>query len=101
MSTILTPCFKGLAVFRDFIAPTPAGDHGGYPHYIGVFGGFEAVLAWKLDGFKASLVNRLRRHQFFGFLHSRNLLPSFYMKDIGRSSAGAQDYRSLQKGAKI
>jgi hypothetical protein len=41
MSTILTPCFKGLAVFRDFIAPTPAGDHRGYPHYIGVFGGFE------------------------------------------------------------
>ena len=27
MSTILTPCFKGLEVFRDFIAPTPAGDH--------------------------------------------------------------------------
>jgi len=23
MSTILTPCFKGLEVFRDFIAPTP------------------------------------------------------------------------------
>jgi hypothetical protein len=28
-----------------------AGDHRGYPHYIGVFGGFEAVLVWKLDGF--------------------------------------------------
>ena len=27
MSTILTPCFKGLEVFRDFIAPTPADDH--------------------------------------------------------------------------
>jgi hypothetical protein len=28
MSTILTPCFKGLEVFRDFIAPTPpAGGH--------------------------------------------------------------------------
>jgi len=43
MSTIPTPCFKGFAVFRDFIAPTPAGDH---PHvwvYIGVVGGFEAV----------------------------------------------------------
>ena len=26
MSTILTPCFKGLEVFRDLIAP-PAGDH--------------------------------------------------------------------------
>jgi hypothetical protein len=25
-------CFKGLAVFRDFIAPTPAGDHRGYPY---------------------------------------------------------------------
>jgi hypothetical protein len=23
---------------------------GGYPYYIGVAGGFEAVLAWKLDG---------------------------------------------------
>ena len=23
---------------------------GGYPYYIGVFGGFEAVLVWKLDG---------------------------------------------------
>ena len=31
VSTILTPCFKGLAVFRDFIAPTPAGDHRGVP----------------------------------------------------------------------
>jgi hypothetical protein len=43
VSTILTPCFKGLAVFRDFIAPTPAGGQGGYPYYIGVFGGFGAV----------------------------------------------------------
>ena len=44
LSTVLFNCFKGfkvLAVFRDFIAP--AGDHRGYPHYIGVFGGFEAV----------------------------------------------------------
>jgi len=44
-----------LAVFRDFIAPTPAGDHRGYPYYIGVFGGFEAVLVWKLVGLRTKV----------------------------------------------
>ena len=67
---------------------------GGYLCDIGVFGGFGVVRICKLDGLKASLVNRLRRHQFFGFLHLRNLLTSFHMKDIGRSSAGAEDYKS-------
>ena len=38
VSTILTPCFKGLAVFRDFIAPRRW--PGGYPYYIGVVGLF-------------------------------------------------------------
>ena len=41
MSTILTPCFKGLEVFRDFIAPTPAGGHTpstGVYSVVGLFG---------------------------------------------------------------
>jgi hypothetical protein len=43
LSTVLFNCFKGLAVFRDFIAPTPAGDH---PPSMGIYdvvGGFGVV----------------------------------------------------------
>ena len=50
VSTILTPCFKGLAVFRDFIAPTPAGDHPQLWVYIGVLRLFGAIEVWKLVG---------------------------------------------------
>ena len=43
-------CFKGLAVFRDFIAPTPAGDHPQLWVYIGVLRLFGAIEVWKLVG---------------------------------------------------
>ena len=54
MSTILTPCFKGLEVFRDFIAPTPQVTIPPLRVYIGVVGLFRVVEVWKLDGCLAS-----------------------------------------------